>query len=348
MCKKIFAIVCLCCSAIFVSACDQRNGIGATSKPSGTLYWIFSGNAGAYELSSGNYSEKMMKMASFDAFDISWDNQKILLSMDVKGSFNFDQRRMVVRPNASGITYSDVENGDNIRDIKVEWGNISKTHGHISPNERYIAVEAQLMSDLPITIVNASNGEMISQWKNDDVKLTHYGAPIWTADNTLYFRIGNIVYRCGPHDNYDSAEKVLNLPEDSSFMTINPQGTKLVFRHNRHLWMSDLDGSNMRQITHSKTSDSIDYDGERMPTFSPDGKYIAFTSATTNGAAWSDHGHPDGSWVAVTGGRFGYITIIPADGKLRDIDDTGSGAIWLQNPNAEGAGIPASAHLIWR
>ena len=99
---------------------------------------------------------------------------------------------------------------------------------------------------------------------------------------------------------------------------------------------------------HHKTSHVVKYDGERRPTFSPDGKYIAFTSATRRGAAWSDHDYPDGSWVSGVGGEFGYLTIIPADGKQYNLDEKGSGAIWLRQSKDSAHAIPCSDSLIWR
>jgi len=180
------------------------------------------------------------------------------------------------------------------------------------------------------------------------VSFREYGAPIWTQDNQVYFRIATSLYRAGPKDGYRTAEKLLTFDEGAIYVTVNPQGTKIAFRQNRHLWLANIDGSDLRQITTSKTSQVVKYDGERRPTFSPDGKYIAFTSATRRGAAWSDHDYPDGSWVSGVGGEFGYLTIIPADGKQYNLDEKGSGAIWLRQSKDSAHAIPCSDSLIWR
>lgn len=352
---KIFKNICLGC-LFFLCACQKNNnGSNNGNTPAnlpGTLYWFFAGSAGSYTLSTGDYLEEMMKMGTasshFDAFDISWDNKKILLTMDVEGTFNFDERRFVVRTKNNNISYNDIKSGNNLLDFNFEWEDVSDTYAHLSPNEKYVAVDAQHFSDLPIVILDAENGNLVSGWEVSGVSFLHYGIPVWTADNTLYFRIGSVVYRCSPDDGYASAPKVLTLPAGSSFLTVNPQGTKFVFRNSKHLWMCDIDGSNLQQITTAATYDVIDYDGEQRPVFSPDGKYIAFTGATKKGTPWSDHDYPDGSWVVSTGGKYGYIIVIPADGKLYDLDNENSGAVWLRKPGSSANGIPCSGSLIWR
>lgn len=49
------------------------------------------------------------------------------------------------------------------------------------------------------------------------------------------------------------------------YLTVNPQGNKFAFRKNKHIWMCDIDGSNLQQITTGYTSDIISYDGESSP-----------------------------------------------------------------------------------
>ncbi|MDO4703793.1 hypothetical protein [Tannerella sp.] len=353
--RKIMTMLLVLTFCVSCTSCSKDEGIGGTGRAGkklpGTLYWFFAGKAGYYNLESGKVEKEWMSMGTassfFDAFDISWDNRKILLTMDVEGSFNFDERRFVLRENKGKITYKGLNDGQNLRDFNYEWGDIKTTYGHLSPDEKYVAVEAQHFSDLPLTILDMQTGDAISSWMVEGISFLRYGKPVWTADNTLYFRIGNKLYKCSPSNGYRSAPKVLDLGQGDSYVTVNPEGTKLVFRRNRHLWMCDIDGSNLKQITTSRTSKVIEWDGEHRPTFSPDGKYIAFTGDSSSGTAWSDHDYPDGSWVSATGGKFGYIAIIPADGKLYDLDDKKSGAIWLKNPTGAG-GIACSDMLIWR
>lgn len=347
----IVSILCISCTS-----CSKdndlfgENGKKTTNLP-GSIYWYFAGDVGYMEFASGKSSLNMMKMGPgssfYDSYDISWDNKKVLLTMDAEDTYNFDERRFVLRDKNLKLDFSSLKQGNNIFDITYEWGDIKSTKACISPNEKYLALDAQHFSDMPVTIIDAKTGNLVSNWQVPGVSFLNYGLPVWSADNTLYFRIANSVYKSGPSDGYQSAPKVFSL-EGISFVTVNPQGTKFVFRKNKHLWMCNIDGSDLKQITTSYTMDFIDYDGEKRPTFSPDGKYIAFTGAARRGTPWSDHDYPDGSWVSVTGGKFGYIVIIPADGKLYDLEDKNSGAIWLRKPGSETHGIACSDHLIWR
>ncbi|MGN5953285.1 TolB family protein [Sphingobacterium lactis] len=347
----------LALSALLISclACSKDNSLdnedAAVKKLPGTIYWSFSGDVGYLDFSSGKFTMRMMSVgpgsSNLDSYDISWDNKKTLVALDVEGAFNFDERRFVMRNKADRFNSSDIRDGNNLFDITYEWDHIGITEAHISPNEKYIALDAQHFAEMPMTIIDAKTGEYVSAWRVKGLSYLEYSSPIWTADNTLYCRMGNSVYVCSPNDGYQSIKNVLTM-KGIGYLTVNPQGTKFAFRKNKHIWMCDIDGSNLQQITTGYTSDIISYDGESSPTFSPDGKYIAFSGSTRNGTPWSDHDYADGSWVASVGGKYGYIIIVPADGKLYDLDQKDGGSIFLKKPDQDYTGIPTSGRLIWR
>jgi len=329
---------------------NNNNGSASNKHLPGTLYWNFAGDVGYQQFNSGKYVKRKMGMgvgsSLFDSFDISWDDQNILLTVNL-GSWTHDECRFVFRKNTDGLLRENMDDGANIFDFRYIWDDLSYTDAYISPDTKYLAIAAQHFSDHPIAIVDTETGETVSSWTVPGVNFLSYGKPVWAADNTLYFRIGGNLYKCAPSNGYQSAPRVLTLPEGASSVTVNPQGTKMVFRRNKHLWMCNMDGGSLTQLTTCETMDFISYDGENAPVFSPDGKYIAFTGATRRGLPWSDHDYPDGSWAAAVGGSYGYIVVIPADGKLYDLDNANSGAIWLQEPDSD-AGIPSSHSLLWR
>ena len=317
---------------------------------SGALYCAFAGKMNYYDLDKRQYVKTVALVGPgtrIDSFDVSWDRKKILL-WSQRSYWDSDMRRLVVAPMSDDIGMSQLEKGKTFHDFMVELEDISYTDGHLSPNEKYVVIDAQSFSDVPITLINLKDKKIAASWSVPGVKFQEYGAPVWTLDNQIYFRIATSLYRVGPADGYRTAEKVLSFDKGINYLTVNPQGTKLVFRQKQHLWLANLDGTDLRQITTSKTDGAGKYVGERRPTFSPDGKYLAFTGRTQRGAAYSDHNYPDGSWVAGVGGEFGYVTVIPADGKLYDLDAKDSGAVWLQQSKEEPYGVPCDTGLIWR
>lgn len=344
--NKIFLLL---VSVLFVSCMgcsksDSSEG-GNFHGLSGTLFIQFAGDVSVYNLSENKFTEKAAEVSSssaLESYDVSWDASKVLFTMDVVG---FNYKRIVYRNINESVVASDVKNdGKNIHDFKYEWGDVSDLNAFISPNQKYIALQGQGYSKMPLIIIASDRDKEIARCEPDNVHYYGWGKPVWTADNVLWVQISDVMYRMAPANNYQP-EAIFRTGEAGSFR-INPQGTKFVFRKDKHLWMCNSDGTNPVQITNSKTYDWADWDGESFPTFSPDGKYIAFTTRGSRGMAWSDHDYPDGSWVGAVGGKFGYMAIIPADGKLYNLDDKNSGAISLTK--SSGRGIPCNGHLVWR
>ncbi|MFJ1411390.1 hypothetical protein ACILEQ_05205 [Capnocytophaga canimorsus] len=331
----------------FLSSCSKEGESSAgTHNLSGNLFIQFTDEVSVYNLTDNKYTEKVAKVSLtnvLETYDVSWDTSKVLFTLDVKG---FNHKRIVYRSISDPVTHQEVKtDGKNIHDFEYEWGDVRPLKAFISPNEKYIALEGQGYSDMPMIIIEADKDNEVGRCNPSNVKYYDWGKPVWTLDNTLYVQVGNSVYKMSPADGYKTYQKVCSADGGGSYR-VNPQGTKFVYCKDKHLWLCDIDGSNRQQITTSTTYDWASWDGEGFPTFSPDGKYIAFTSRGSRGMAWSDHDYPDGSWVGAVGGKFGYISVIPANGKLYNLDDKNSGAISLTRSGNRG--IPCDGHLVWR
>lgn len=347
--KKFFLpIIAAALSACTACSKDSGDLGGSMHDLKGNLFIQFAGEVSVYNLTDNKFTENVAEVSVSDlleTYDISWDARKVLFTLDVLPR-NYDVKRIVYRDINASVVGRDVRSdGNNMRDFLYEWGSISSLHAFISPNEQYIALQGQGFSDMPTIVIASDRDQELGRCNPSGVGYHEWGKPVWAADNTLYVRNGDAVYRMRPSNNFQP-EKLFNVLNGSSRYSVNPQGTKFVFRMNKHLYMCNIDGSGVTQITKGTTYDWADWDGEDHPTFSPDGKYIAFTARASRGMAWSDHDYPDGSWVGVVGGKYGYVAVIPADGNLYDLDNKNSGAISLTQQGNHG--IPHNGHLVWR
>ncbi|MFK8269410.1 TolB family protein [Capnocytophaga cynodegmi] len=340
--KKMYVMLFYIFSLLMASCSKDDGGEGNTSAShlSGTIHWQFAGKVGKYTLSNGNYNKSVFLIGSSSTkkgFDVSWDGKKYMIASE---TWDSDVQRFVLRD--MGEKMAKVDDDRNLFNVTIEWDKIGDTQPIIAPNEQYFALEPQRWAKMPIVIVNAK-GRIVREWTDPKEALDYHEKPVWDAQNVLYFRIGNSVWKCAPDGEYADAQQIISNIKGGSYLAVSPDGSKFVFRKDYFLWMCNSDGSDMRQITTYDISRKKNYKGDARPAFSPDGKHIVFTTTGTTGAGWTDADLD----INVTGSRFGYLCIIPADGKLRNLDEKNNGAIYLKNPEGV-AGIPCDGHLVWR
>ena len=340
--RKTFIIVLGVISQLIVS-CNKDNETGESISAghlSGTIYWQFAGKVGRYTPSNGNYNKSVFLIGSSSTkkgVDVSWDGKKYMIASE---TWDSDVQRFVLRDMREEM--AKIDDDKNLFNVTIEWDKIGDTQPIIAPNEQYFALEPQRWAKMPIVIVN-NRGRVIREWRDSNESLDYHEKPVWDAQNVLYFRIGNSIWKCVPEGEYGDAKEIISNIKGGSYLTVSPDGSRFVFRKDYFLWMCNSDGSDMRQITTYDISRKKNYKGDARPTFSPDGKHIIFTTTGTTGAGWTDADLD----VNVIGSRFGYLCIIPADGKLRNLDEKNNGAIYLRNPEGAG-GIPCDGHLVWR
>ncbi|ASZ12631.1 PD40 domain-containing protein [Chitinophaga pendula] len=115
--------------------------------------------------------------------------------------------------------------------------------------------------------------------------------------------------------------------EEWEDVVVSADGSKLAFAGGKHIWIMNVDGSGLTQVT---DSDQV----EVAPTFSPDGKLLVL-----------------GTGYRITGpfGHLWYLVIIPADGKKYNVTD-GRMVLPVQPLILDKETRPeaASGNMLWR
>src|SRR6185369_8542431 len=112
-------------------------------------------------------------------------------------------------------------------------------------------------------------------------------------------------------------------------------------KSNSHIWMVNIDGSNDRQITFSQESES-------SPRWSPDGKYISFTSSrpgkTRGNQVWLlDRSGGEAMQLTELKGRLQGYEWSPDSKRLALVVGDPDPEAEANAPPAEGGGAPGAA-----
>jgi Tol biopolymer transport system component len=120
----------------------------------------------------------------------------------------------------------------------------------------------------------------ILNWRTDSLLKIYsdveYTAPRWTpaGDLLMWDREGGVYIVRANGEVFGEPEFLFKLPEAIIDPAISHDGTRMVFSMARHIWLCNLDGSNLTQLT------APGLDGfEQNPIWSPDDRYIVFKSS---------------------------------------------------------------------
>lgn len=359
--KRIF--LALVATALFVSSCGKDDDNLREGGLPGTLYVDFATDGiQSYNFSNGNLSKvvKTMNGPGITGCDITYGNQEIALAISTDPSRGIqDTQTFLLRPwdgNRVWFPYDKLPKTGNTFSFSFTY--IPKEFYkeciiRLSPNKKFIAVDSHYWDERGVLLLNTETGKLIADFTN---KLTRddFGSqstPVWTLNNEMYSAIKGVLYRW-KEEYGNRVEKVLDINNGRGGinLTVNPQGTRIAFRYGGHLWVQNIDGSNLHQVTASKLTGSNKADGEYHPVFSPDGKYIAFVGAASVGRGWTSYDplQPSYGGVVVAGNAYGYVFVIGDDDKCYDLENDKSGFIVLRQGSGK-HGVPSYfSGMMWR
>lgn len=207
----------------------------------------------------------------------------------------------------------------------------------VSPNGKFLSVTIfgypqQAFDSNCVAIFDLSNGKLIKKFTQK-----YYGS--WTADNRLV--LSGAYKSVSTDGNMYPAQTPGIFITDAAFQTmtrlddglddpspyhatVSPDGKRIAFILNNHVWTMDINGSNLKQIT-AASNDNI----ETFPEWSPDGRFIA-------------------TWCYKTFERSYYtaIAIVPSN-PARPVELSDKAPVWPRD--AKGYRISGGAmQLSWR
>ena len=198
------------------------------------------------------------------------------------------------------------------------------------------------------SILDRSSGRVLKEFNIDGYEPHRINIVGWSSAGELFLSVDNELIKASESNNWHMTY-VKKLPfDDIEMLNMNPQGTQFVFRRgDKHIWLYDIQEDSHYQVTTSKVdgiTDARTYysGGERLPSFSPDGKYIAFTGQPRHSAVPYAYDPAVFGTAAVVN----MLIIIENNGKTRDLDADNDGTIFY--PKDGKYPISAEQRLIWR
>lgn len=331
---KVFSRVAL---AITLAACGGGGGGGTTTAPttdpsgtpgantttlapptttvapptpasiSGTIYYVFAGELNKFELSTGKRT-RLLGQGIFDDkfFDVSADNKELMYVKDAPVADGGDYFEQEYFNFVDTTSLSEVAP----RFKKFAGTSIKTNFAKLSPDKTKLAVIYRYCSETFASGVCSGYSTNVRVWDKTGTITRTY-----TKDNA-----GNLIkeFAWMPGGNLlmTSAAGILkttdatlnsyellfkpNLPSWRSVVP-SPDGKRLALKSGKHIYTMNIDGSNMVQLTDSEGDDQ-----QYSPIWSPDGKYIAFTTnifAYTTGP------------IVSGGGTIYQMILAPADNK---------------------------------
>lgn len=192
------------------------------------------------------------------------------------------------------------------------------------------------IGDRQLTIFDSRSGKPLKRGSRLDGKLIVGNPAAWLPDGRYVYRMADKIYLSSPTSREERLIAQLRLPQsvglggptEGGHMAVSPDGAKVAFtlgesRGNTgdiHIWVMNLDGSNLHRLTSAPDSSSPLKFSFISPTWSPDSRWVAgvlrmqgtvaapvFPSDETVAPAWKV--------IGATGCGSSPVFVLPADAR---------------------------------
>lgn len=312
--KSIFFAVFVLAVSFLQNSCSKDNEGGQGYQLPGTIYHQYTSDVMQVDMGSGSES----LFFSYNSYStVSWG-----LSRD--GKLRIISSREPTVYDRTHFAFVNTVDGTiaNEFDYVPRYGNSTRNHGALSFDKSMILIEPDNDNGIVILNVDGTVKYEISGINSED--FSSGDEVVWLPNNGLLLSFDNKLFRADPPYNNLTLVREMNY-EGWGNLRVSSSGQKVSMYINNHIFMMDVDGGNLVQVTDSNGDEVF---GE----FSPDDKYLLVGSDYFHAPA-SQNSH----W---------YLKIIPADGNKYHLDN-GAEVIPLI-PNGAYGIVRANKVTLWR
>lgn len=254
------------------------------------------------------------KAGSTAGWDISHDGSLRLMSLREAGVY--DRNRFKIIRVSDEVVLKEF-------DYIPRFGNYTNNRGELSFDNSLILVNPD--HDNGIVIIDTDGTVKYRLDNINDKQLTRDDKAVWLPDNSILICFdGRFLLRGkAPFTNL-TLVKEMNY-ENWGNLRVSNDGKKVSMVINDHIYIMDIDGSNLIQVTESDGSEVF---GE----FSPDNKYLL---------VGADYFH-----APVSSNSHWFLKIVPADGKKYNLNS--SPEVIPVIPNGQKKIVKANEVTYWR
>ncbi len=294
--QKIQTITLVLVALLGISSCSKNDGAnpgnedGRNGNLTGKLIYTFTGNVYQLDLQTNRQRTYFtFNTYGFNYWDMSRDEQFRLTSEREAGVF--DVAKITLIHNSDGTVADEF-------DYVSPKGTDTDVKALLSPDNKKVLYSPTLDNGIVITDLD---GNVLTHLEAVDTEAgpVTFGINdevLWLPGNRIVFTLGDrYIFRSDPP--YTSLALVKEMPYTLwGNLRVNKQGTQLAMMVSNHIYVMDVDGNDLRQVTESS-------DGEIHADFSPDGKHLLVAKKI--------------------GPTFFYwnLAIIPNDGQVYNMDN---------------------------